>query len=117
MSEGRVAELLPLKPLVFRILLVLHDAEMHGYAIVRTLDEREGGLDVQPANLYRTLRWMLAAGLVRESDRRPDPELDDERRRYFTLTPLGADAAAAEAARMEGLVAAARRRSILEAGR
>ena len=101
---------LPLKTLPFQILLVLQDGEKHGYAIVRRIEARDdGGRRVAPANLYRTLRRMLSQGLIEETESRLDPDLDDERRRYFRITDLGQAVAEAEAERLERLVAAARR--------
>lgn len=110
-----VDRLLPLKDLVFRILLALHGGELHGYSIVKKIRERPSGRrPIAPGQLYRTLRTMVDLGMIEESDRRPDPELDDERRRYFRLTAFGRRAAGAEARRLEGLVAAARRHHILD---
>ena len=101
--------MLPLKPIVFQILLVLLDEERHGWGIVREVEQRAGGtLRILPGNLYRSLREMLADGLIEESARRPDPELDDERRRYFKVTRRGREVARAEAERLEALVADAR---------
>ena len=77
--------LLPLKPLVFQVLLALSDSERHGWSLVREVQERTGGARVLPANFYRSLRGMLADGLIEEAGQRDD----DERRRYFRLTPLG----------------------------
>lgn len=106
-----------LKPIVFEILLVLADSERHGWSIVRELERRAGGtVKILPGNLYRSLRDMLAAGLIEESDRRPDPELDDERRRYFRITKLGRRAAHAEAVRLEALVTEARALKLLRRG-
>lgn len=99
----------PLKPIVLHILLVLLDGERHGWGIVREVERRAGGsLRVLPGNLYRTLREMTAAGLIEESGRRPDPDRDDERRRYFRATRAGREAARAEARRLEALVNEAR---------
>ena len=106
--------LLPLKPTMFHVLLVLSQGERHGYNIVKEIERRTAGeLRVQAGNLYRTLRTMMARGFIEESDRRPDPELDDERRRYFRITSLGSALAQAEAARMERLVANARETDLL----
>ena len=105
---------LPLKATVFEILLALATEELHGYAIVKQLEERSGGaLRLEPANLYRTLRTLTKRGFIEEADRRPDPELDDERRRYFRITELGRQVARAEAARLERLVQDARTRRLL----
>ena len=106
--------LLPLKPIVFHILLVLGDGERHGYAIVKSLEEQEEPrLRIDPGNLYRSLRTMLAQELIEETDRRADPELDDERRRYFALTAFGRSVAEAEARRLERLVRQARKQRLL----
>jgi DNA-binding PadR family transcriptional regulator len=100
---------IPFKPLVFEILLVLAEGERHGYGIVKEVEERTGGeLRIEPANLYRTLRGMLSQGLIEESARRPDRALDDQRRRYFRLTGLGRAAAGDEAARLRRQLAVAR---------
>jgi DNA-binding PadR family transcriptional regulator len=102
-------DLLPLHPEAFRILLVLRSGEQHGYAIVKELERDPGHPGrVLPANLYRRIRWLLERGLIEESGRRPDPALDDERRRYFKVTVLGNEVARAEALRLEELLAGAR---------
>ena len=102
-------ELLPLKPLVFHILLVLAQGERHGYSIVKEVVARtDGKLKIEPGNLYRTLRTIAAQGLIDESQSRPDPSLDDQRRRYFRITPLGDEVLRAEARRMEQLATMAR---------
>jgi DNA-binding PadR family transcriptional regulator len=104
----------PVKPVVFHILLVLMEGERHGYSIVKAVERRTGDeIRIESGNLYRTLRTMLAQGLIEESDRRPDPELDDERRRYFRITELGVRAAEAETARLERMVALARSQKLL----
>jgi DNA-binding PadR family transcriptional regulator len=103
-----------LKPLVFEILIVLLDAERHGWDLVRELERRsDGRRRILPGNLYRTLRDMRAAGLIEESEARPDPENDDERRRYFRVTSTGRRAAQAESRRLEGLLAEARALKLL----
>ena len=107
--------LLPLKPVVFQVLLSLLDGERHGYAIVQDIAERSSArLQIEPGNLYRTLRFMLDETLIEESDRRPSPEADDERRRYYRITKFGQRVAAAEAARLVELVADARARNLLK---
>ena len=107
--------LLPLKPVVFQVLLSLADGERHGYAIVQDIAERSSArLQIEPGNLYRTLRDMLDAGLIEESDRRPTPEADDERRRYYRITTFGRRVASAEAARLVELIADARARNLLK---
>jgi DNA-binding PadR family transcriptional regulator len=106
--------LLPLSPAVFHILLALADGERHGYATMQAADQLSGGqVRMGPGTLYGSIRRMLEAGLIEESGERPDPQLDDERRRYYRLTPLGEGALRAEAARLDRLVQAARQRRLL----
>ena len=106
--------LLPLTPAVFHILLALADGERHGYAIMRSVAETtEGKIKMGPGTLYGTVKRMLKAGLIEESEERPDPELDDERRRYYRLTGLGRRVAEAEAERYAKLVRAARARQLI----
>lgn len=113
-SQRDLATELPLKPIAFHILLALSDGERHGYALVKALENQEdGNLRIDPGNLYRTLRTMLKRGLIHETDRRPDPEPDDERRRYFAVTPYGRKVAQAEARRLERLVRLARKQRLL----
>lgn len=108
MSEQAIERLLPLHPEAFRILVELRSQEMHGYALVKSL-ERDPGRPgrVLPANLYRRIRTLLEQGLIAESASRPDPEIDDERRRYFSITELGQAVARAEAHRLQTLLAGA----------
>src|SRR5262245_781496 len=107
-------KLLPLTPAVFHILLALADGERHGYAIMREVAESTGQqIQMGPGTLYGTLKRLLAAGLVEESDERPDPALDDERRRYYRLTTAGRRVAAAEAERLAGLVRLARAKRLM----
>ena len=106
-------DLLPLTPPVFHILLALSEGERHGYAIMREVSADTGGsLELGPGTLYGCLKRMLSARLVEESDERPDPELDDERRRYYRLTALGARTVRAEAERLAAAVSAARARRL-----
>src|SRR4030088_2752090 len=87
----------PLKPLVFQVLLGLVDGERHGWSLVREVQQRGGFDRIMPGNFYRTLRAMLADGLIEEAPGRDDASEQDGRRRYFRLTPSGADSAAAAA--------------------
>jgi DNA-binding PadR family transcriptional regulator len=97
---------LQLKPVDYLLLLSLAEGERHGYALVREIVERTAGtVSLEPGNLYRIIKRLLADGLVAESERRPAPDLDDERRRYYRLTPWGARVAAAETERLRALVA------------
>jgi DNA-binding PadR family transcriptional regulator len=102
-------EMLPLTQPVFHILLALADEERHGYGIMQDVASQTGNsLQLGPGTLYGCLKRMLAAGLVEESDERPDPALDDERRRYYRMTTLGRRVVRAEAQRLAGAVTAAR---------
>jgi DNA-binding PadR family transcriptional regulator len=96
---------LPLKPVDLQLLLALADEEMHGYGLVQAIADRTDGLvTLEPGNLYRIIKRLLADGLVAESDRRVTPGLDDERRRYYRLTALGGRVVAAEIRRLQTLV-------------
>jgi DNA-binding PadR family transcriptional regulator len=118
MPRSREPErLLPLTPSVFHILVVLSEGERHGYGIMRQVTEdTDGALQLGPGTLYGCLQRMLTAGLVRESDWRPDPKLDDERRRYYRITDFGARVVRAEAQRLATSVTAARVRRLLPKG-
>jgi DNA-binding PadR family transcriptional regulator len=112
------AQLPPLRSIEFEILLTLADAEHHGYAIIQSIEARaDGGLRVETGTLYRALRRLLADGLVKPSTRRPATDSasghDDERRRYYAITPAGRQVAAAEASRLARLVSAARAAKLL----
>ena len=105
----------PLTPPVFHILLALTDGERHGYGVMQDVSRQTGGaLQLGPGTLYGCLKRMLAAGLVEESDERPDPALDDERRRYYRITALGDRAVRAEARRLAGAVSAAIGKRLLD---
>jgi DNA-binding PadR family transcriptional regulator len=96
---------LPLKPVDLQLLLALAEQERHGYGLVQTIADRTNGLmTLEPGNLYRVIKRLLADGLVAESERRAAPDLDDERRRYYRLTTLGGRVLAAELRRLEALV-------------
>src|SRR5881275_2701598 len=98
-------ELLPLTPPVFHILLALADEERHGYGIMQDVARQtDGALQLGPGTLYGCLKRMLAAGLVEESGERRDLALDDERRRYYSMTALGKRMVRAEAQRLAGAV-------------
>jgi len=104
----RPEDLLPLPPATFHILLSLADGERHGYALKREIAKRtDGTLTLGPGVLYGAIAKMLAQGLIEESSERPDPHLDDERRRYYKITAFGRKVAQAEATRMRDLVALA----------
>ena len=110
------SEYLPLSPSVFHILLALAGGEKHGYAIMQEAERLSAGsLRLGPGTLYGSIKKMLLAGLIEESSERPDPALDDERRRYYRLTGLGERVLAAEADRLSRLVRVARSRRVLGA--
>jgi DNA-binding PadR family transcriptional regulator len=101
-------EPLPLTPPVFHILLALAEEERHGYGIMQDVAQQtRGALQLGPGTLYGCLKRMLAAGLVEECEERPDPALDDERRRYYRMTALGRRMVRAEAQRLAGAVTVA----------
>ena len=111
-------DVLPLTQPVFHILLALAGEERHGYGIVQDVAEQtNGALQLGPGTLYGCLKRMLAASLIEESDERPDPALDDQRRRYYRMTELGQRAARAEAQRLASAVAAARARRLVGRGK
>ncbi len=104
-SPDVVQSFLPLRPVQFHILISLSHGDLHGYGIILDTTERSGGeVRLEMGTLYRALHRMLTAGLVEESDQRPAPELDDQRRRYYRITDLGRLVARGEVARMEDLV-------------
>jgi len=130
-------QFLPLKPLVYEVLLALTEGERHGWSLVKEIQTRTGGDRILPANFYRTLRGMLGDGLIEEADpprtayerrgapgsprvRTPGgvqgapPIKDDERRRYFRISALGRQAAQLEARRLTALVSDARTRRLLK---
>ena len=101
--------LIPLPPAAFHILLSLADEDRHGYAIIQDVAARtDGEVTLGPATLYRTIQRMLDQDLIVETSERPAPELDDERRRYYRITPFGREVALAEADRLASLVRMAR---------
>ena len=115
MSDSRdPRDQLPLRPIEFEILLVLVGGDSHGYAIIKEAQERwPGNGPMETGTLYRALRRLAKAGVVVPSERRPTPEAQDERRRYFAITPFGKSVAAAEARRLEVQVKVARNRELL----
>jgi DNA-binding PadR family transcriptional regulator len=109
---------LPLTPAVLDIMLALGNEEMHGYAIMQEVRRRaEGQRRLAPGTLYRSLKQMEERGWVVEAEDRPEPSLDDERRRYYRLTDLGRKVALAELERLEGLVRAGRFKGFVSSGR
>lgn len=108
------SSLLPLTPAVFHISLALAEGERHGYAIMQEVAaSTRGAIKMGPGTLYGTIKRMIDGGLIEESDERPDPHLDDQRRRYYRLTHFGRRVAQAEAERLSALVVAARRKRLV----
>ena len=107
---------LPLTPAVFHILLALADCEKHGYAIMQEVQAiSHAQVKMGPGTLYGSIKRMLAAGLIEETEERPDPGLDDERRRYYRLTGLGGKVVRAESERLSSLVKLAKTKEVLSA--
>lgn len=110
-------DMLPLTPAVFHILLALVDSELHGYGIMQEVARlTDGQMRLGPGTLYGSIKRMLADGLIEESEARPDPALDDERRRYYRLTDDGRRVVRAEAERLDRLVRSARSKRLLSGG-
>jgi len=109
-SEVRGPEqFLPLTPAVFHILVALGDGEAHGYAIMQAVTQKSmGTVRLGAGTLYGAINRLLQDGLIEESEERPDPEMDDSRRRYYRLTDFGGRVLAAETKRMADLVRTAR---------
>jgi DNA-binding PadR family transcriptional regulator len=108
-----IDSLLPLPSATFHILLALADDDRHGYAIIQDVAARTGGaLKLSAGTLYRSIQRLLEQGLIVETRERPAPEDDDERRRYYRITPLGTATAKAEASRLTDLVRMARARGL-----
>ena len=109
--------LIPLRPVIFDILLMLNEAPRHGYGIMKEVGERTGGRTILgPGTLYRTLKEMRKLNLVQPAPNSPERE-PDERRFYYEITPFGRQVAAAEATRMESLVKVARSGKLISSGR
>jgi DNA-binding PadR family transcriptional regulator len=101
--------LLPLTPAMFHVLVAISDGDTHGYAILKHVaDQTDGKVRLSTGTLYGIIKRLLAEGLAEESKRRPAAADDDERRRYYRLTDFGRKVVAAETARLEAMVSAAR---------
>jgi DNA-binding PadR family transcriptional regulator len=106
--------LLPLRPSVFHILLALSDGDLHGYGIMQEVaDHTAGQIKLGPGTLYGAIKRLLSEGLIVEADERPDPELDDERRRYYRLTDFGQKVLRAEVQRISQMVSVAQRKRLI----
>jgi DNA-binding PadR family transcriptional regulator len=110
-------DFLPLTPAVFNILLALADGEKHGYGIMQEAETNtEGRIKMGPGTLYGSIKRMLKSNLIEESDERPDPQMDDQRRRYYRLTGLGQRTLRMEAERLAAQVRVARVKNLLTHG-
>ena len=106
-------QFLPLRPVDFLLLLALVDHEQHGYGLAREIaDSTNGLIRLEPGNLYRVIKRLADDGLIAASSRRPAPDLDDERRRYYKLTAAGARVAALEAQRLRTVLASPSARAL-----
>jgi DNA-binding PadR family transcriptional regulator len=112
-DRKEIDTLLPLPAATFHILMAVADQDRHGYAIIQDVAMRTGGeLKLSAGTLYRSIQRMLEQSLLVETRERPDPDEDDERRRYYRITPLGTAVARAEARRLADLVRMARARGL-----
>lgn len=110
-KRGELESELPLTPVTLNLLLALADEERHGYGIMLEVSDRtEGKMRMGPGTLYSSIKRLLEGGLIEESEKRPAPESDDERRRYYRLTDFGRRVLAAEVERLESTVRAARKK-------
>ena len=112
--DARARAFLPLTPPTLHTLVALADGDKHGYAIIKEVARRtEGTVRLSAGTLYAIIRRAEDDGLIVETDERPDIALDDERRRYYRLTPLGRRVAAAEIGRLESIVEMARAKKLV----
>jgi DNA-binding PadR family transcriptional regulator len=108
------ANFIPLTPAVFHIMLALVDGEKHGYAIMQEVEAiSHDQIKMGPGTLYGSIKRMIASNLIEETDDRPDPELDDQRRRYYRLTGLGNAVLSEEVRRLARLLERARAKQVL----
>ena len=115
-NDDNPQALLPLPPVTFHILVSLADQDLHGYAIIQDIAERtDGELKIQAGTLYRAIQRMLEQGLLIEKRTRPNLDEDDERRRYYRITPFGRQVAQAEARRLAQMVRLARLSGLVKA--
>lgn len=114
-AQEMIEEWLPLSPAVFHVLLALADGEMHGYAIMREVEQSTGGtIRMGPGTLYGTLKKLLTEHLIEETEERPDAEFDDERRRYYQLTGLGARVLNSELSRLRKVLQTAKGKKFVQ---
>lgn len=114
-DRSRTEDFLPLSPVVLHILLALSDGDKHGYAIMKEVEaETAGHVKLGPGTLYGALKRMLERGLIEESGERVDPDVNDERRRYYAITGFGQRVTRAEILRLQALTERARDKAVLE---
>jgi DNA-binding PadR family transcriptional regulator len=114
MNPEKDTESLALTPAMFQVLLALGDEEKHGYAILKDVEEQTNGeVRLSTGTLYAIIKRLLSEGAIKECRNRPPASEDDQRRRYYRLTPAGRELAVTEAERMERLVATAREKHLL----
>jgi DNA-binding PadR family transcriptional regulator len=111
-KQDEIDALLPLPPATFHILMAVADEDRHGYAIIQDIAARTDGAQMSAGTLYRSIQRMQEQGLIVEARKRPAPEDDDERRRYYRITRFGLAVARAEARRLTQMVKLARARGI-----
>ena len=110
---AKLAHNAPLTPAVLHILLALVSEERHGYGIMKEVEmDSQGKVKMGPGTLYGSIGRMIEAGLIRESNKKVDPELDDERRVYYTISALGKKALAEELARYRDVVTVAKQKKL-----
>jgi DNA-binding PadR family transcriptional regulator len=118
MTRRDPAPYLPLTPAMFHVLVALADGDKHGYAILKDVRRRtDDRVRLSAGTLYAVIKRLLDDDMIAESDERPDPALDDERRRYYRLTGFGREVAVAEAERMEQALLLARAKKLIGKGR
>lgn len=114
-QQPGIDDLLPLSPVVLHILLALSDGTKHGYAIMKEVEaDTAGHVKLGPGTLYGALKRMLERGLIAESGERVDPDVSDERRRYYEITGFGQRLTRAEILRLQALTERARAKAVLE---
>jgi DNA-binding PadR family transcriptional regulator len=113
-TDSEVASFLPLTAVEYEIMLALADAARHGYGVLLEVERRtSGAVRLRAGTLYRAINRMLQTGLLEETENRPDPALDDQRRRYYRLSSLGRQVAAAESERLDCALREARAKHLL----
>jgi DNA-binding PadR family transcriptional regulator len=107
----------PLTPTVFHILMALADGEKHGYSIMKDVEKQtRGKIKLGPGTLYGSIKRMLAANLIEEADERPDPAMDDERRRYYRMSGLGQKLMSGKSQQLDQAVKTAHQKRVLICG-